>query len=69
MCVWFQDIQVTKEPRAVQPRSSSISTPSRGGSMRSEHTTDDTSSISARSDASVDSLVFEANFGMKKLIL
>ncbi|XP_076445563.1 synaptotagmin-6-like [Babylonia areolata] len=58
----MQDIQVTREPRAVQPRSASISTPSRG-SLRSEHTTDDTSSISARSDASVDSLVFEANFG------
>ncbi|KAL8563322.1 hypothetical protein ACOMHN_028845 [Nucella lapillus] len=57
-----EDIQVTREPRAVQPRSSSVSTPSRG-SLRSEHTTDDTSSISARSDASVDSLVFEANFG------
>ncbi|KAL8616249.1 hypothetical protein ACOMHN_058366 [Nucella lapillus] len=59
--VSLDDIQVTREPRAVQPRSASISTPSRG-SLRSEHTTDDTSSISARSDASVDSLVFEANF-------
>ncbi|KAK7494324.1 hypothetical protein BaRGS_00014427, partial [Batillaria attramentaria] len=56
------EIQVTREPRPVQPRSASVSTPSRG-SLRSEQMTDDTSSISARSDASVDSLVFEANFG------
>jgi hypothetical protein len=61
LCV-LQDLQVTREPRTVQPRSSSVSTPSRG-SLRSEHTADDTSSISARSDASVDSLVFDANFG------
>lgn len=58
----LQEIQVTREPRAVQPRSASVSTPSRG-SVRSEPLTDDTSSISAHSDASVDSLVFEANFG------
>ncbi|XP_035828997.1 synaptotagmin-10-like, partial [Aplysia californica] len=39
-----------------------MSTTSRS-SMRSEQFTDDTSSISAKSDASVDSLVFDANFG------
>lgn len=31
--------------------------------MRSEQFTDDTSSISAKSDASVDSLIFDPNFG------
>ncbi|XP_067676505.1 synaptotagmin-6-like isoform X2 [Haliotis asinina] len=57
-----QEISITKENRPVQPRSASMSTTSRG-SLRSEQFTDDTSSLSAKSDASVDSLVFEANFG------
>ncbi len=58
----LQEISISKESRTVQPRSASMSTTSRG-SLRSEQFTDDTSSISAKSDASVDSLVFEANFG------
>ncbi|CAL1528914.1 unnamed protein product [Lymnaea stagnalis] len=57
-----QDLQISRESRTVQPKTSSMSTTSRS-SMRSEQFTDDTSSISAKSDASVDSLIFDPNFG------
>ncbi|XP_059177830.1 uncharacterized protein LOC131957132 [Physella acuta] len=56
-----QDLQISRESRTVQPKTSSMSTTSRS-SMRSEQFTDDTSSISAKSDASVDSLIFDPNF-------
>ncbi|XP_052807777.1 synaptotagmin-10-like isoform X2 [Mya arenaria] len=64
------DVQITKEHQRVQPRSTSIS--SRGSistvsraSIRSDPLTgtEDTSSISARSDTSVDSYVFDPSFG------
>ena len=66
----FQDIHISKEHRTVQPRSTSIS--SRGsistmsrGSLKSDPFAgnEDTSSISARSDTSVDSYVFDHSFG------
>lgn len=63
-----QDVQLTKEHRAIQPRSTSItsrasiSTMSRG-SIRSDTLTEETSSISARSDTSVDSCIFDPSFG------
>ncbi|GFR63868.1 synaptotagmin-C [Elysia marginata] len=56
-----QDLQISRESHTVQPKTGSISTTSRS-SMRSEQLTDDNSSISAKSDVSVDSLVFDANF-------
>ncbi|KAH3836013.1 hypothetical protein DPMN_109382, partial [Dreissena polymorpha] len=64
------DVQITKEHQRVQPRSTSIS--SRGsistmsrGSIKSDPFTcnEETSSISARSDTSVDSYVFDPSFG------
>ncbi|XP_071137354.1 synaptotagmin-C-like isoform X1 [Mytilus galloprovincialis] len=63
-----QDVHLSKESRTVQPRSSttsrgSISTMSRG-SVRSDPFTEDTSSISARSDTSVDSFVFDPSVGV-----
>lgn len=58
----LEDFQISRESHAVQPKTGSVSTTSRS-SMRSEQLTDDNSSISAKSDVSVDSLVFEANFG------
>ncbi|KAL3881962.1 hypothetical protein ACJMK2_028344, partial [Sinanodonta woodiana] len=61
------EIQISKEQRTVQPRSTSVS--SRGsistmsrGSIKSDPLTEDTSSISARSDTSVDSYVFDPSF-------
>lgn len=71
-CFYFslQDVQISKEHQRVQPRSTSIS--SRGsistmsrGSLKSDPTVcnEDTSSISARSDTSVDSYVFDVSFG------
>ena len=57
-----QDLQISRESHAVQPKTGSVSTTSRS-SMRSEQLTDDNSSISAKSDVSVDSLIFDANFG------
>ncbi|XP_048765538.2 synaptotagmin-6-like isoform X2 [Ostrea edulis] len=59
---------LTKEHRSVQPSSlpstsrGSISTMSRG-SIKSDPFTEETSSISARSDTSGDSLIFDPNFG------
>ncbi|XP_060574886.1 synaptotagmin-6-like isoform X2 [Ruditapes philippinarum] len=64
------DVQISKEHQRVQPRSTSIS--SRGsistvsrGSIKSDPFAgyEDTSSISARSDTSVDSYVFDPSFG------
>ncbi|XP_036370712.1 synaptotagmin-6 isoform X2 [Octopus sinensis] len=57
-----QELQMTKEAKTVQPHSSSTSTVSRG-STRSDQHPEETSSISARSDTSVDSSVFDASFG------
>ncbi|CAG2201931.1 SYT6 [Mytilus edulis] len=64
----LMDVHLSKESRTVQPRSSttsrgSISTMSRG-SVRSDPFTEDTSSISARSDTSVDSFVFDPSVGV-----
>ena len=59
---------MTKEHRSVQPSSlpstsrGSISTMSRG-SIKSDPFTEETSSISARSDTSADSLIFDPSFG------
>ncbi|KAK3097765.1 hypothetical protein FSP39_012990 [Pinctada imbricata] len=67
-----QDVQISKEHRTVQPRSSrgstctsrgSISTVSRGSVKSDPFNVEETSSISARSDTSVDSLIFDPNFG------
>lgn len=64
-------MQISKEHQRVQPRSTSIS--SRGsistvsrGSIKSDPFAgyEDTSSISARSDTSVDSYVFDPSFGI-----
>ncbi|XP_052711562.1 synaptotagmin-5-like isoform X1 [Crassostrea angulata] len=63
-----QEAFLTKEHRSVQPSSlpstsrGSISTMSRG-SIKSDPFTEETSSISARSDTSADSLIFDPNFG------
>lgn len=57
-----QDVQLVKESKTVQPRSSSMSTVSRT-STKSDQLTDETSSISARSDTSIDSSAFDASFG------
>lgn len=65
---YFQEAFLTKEHRSVQPSSlpstsrGSISTMSRG-SIKSDPFTEETSSISARSDTSADSLIFDPSFG------
>ena len=71
MTFLFQDVQLIKEHRTIQPRSTSvnsrgsISTYTSHGSMRSrsDTLTEETSSISARSDTSIDSCLFDPQFG------